>query len=193
MDDFIPDSVLIRQEKRRYRQSLSLVTVSQASSRARQLLRDTEEFIDANVVAIYYPTLGELDPLPLMEACPEKIFVLPVVLTEPYNHLHFYRYDKRKRLQVNKFGIEEPKPVAENRVLLNNIDLVLVPMVAFDKKRNRLGQGAGFYDRTLTFPKNTRRPVLVGFAYEWQKVSDLPVRSWDVPMTMVVTNQQIYR
>jgi 5-formyltetrahydrofolate cyclo-ligase len=193
MDDFISDSTLIRQEKCRYRQSLSLVTVSQASAKARLLLRETQEFADAQVVAIYYPTQGELDPLPLMEACPKKTFVLPVVLTDPNNHLHFYRYDKSKPLQINKFGIEEPKPLPESRFLIENIDLILVPMVAFDKDMNRLGHGAGFYDRTLNFSKKIRKPVLVGFAYEWQKVTDLPVRSWDVKMDLVITNQQAYR
>jgi 5-formyltetrahydrofolate cyclo-ligase len=193
MNDQLPESVLIRQEKRRYRQSLNSQAISQASARARDRLLQCKAFVDANTVAIYYPAQGELDPLPLLEACPDKKFALPVIITEPEKQLHFYGYDKQGRMQANKFGIEEPLPHPEKKISLAAIDVIITPMVAFDAKKNRMGHGAGFYDRTLIFPKGTVRPTLIGFAYDWQQVSELPVRPWDVPMDLVVTDKAVYR
>lgn len=193
MDSELSDSVLIRQEKRRYRQSLNPIVVSQASAKARELLRKCDEFLQANTIAIYYPSQGELDPLPLMRAFPEKTFALPVILTQPHNHLHFYQYDSSAALHANKFGIDEPEPIAEKHLQPADIDLILVPMVAFDEGKNRMGHGAGFYDRSLAFPRESGLPHFVGFAYDWQKVANLPVKPWDVPMDWIVTDQKIYR
>jgi 5-formyltetrahydrofolate cyclo-ligase len=193
MDETQSAAALIRQEKRRYRQSLTPETISQASAKARELLCDGSEFASAQVIAIYYPAQGEVDPLPLLDKYPHKTFALPFIVTEPHNHLHFYRYESGDRLHANKFGIDEPEAQPQKRLLVTDIDLILVPMVAFDKKNNRMGHGAGFYDRSLAFTRSTGKPYFVGFAYDWQRVPSLPVREWDVPMDVVVTDQQVYR
>ena len=75
------------------------------------------------------------------------------------------------------------------------IDLVLVPLVAFDPQRNRIGMGGGFYDRSFAFRKNPDqpRPVLIGVAHELQKVDLLEPEPWDVQLDMVVTDQAVYR
>lgn len=193
MENQLPESTLIRQEKRRYRQALSPIAISQASMKARHLLRELTVFQQAQTVAIYYPAQGELDPLPLLESCGDKRYALPLILTEPHNHLHFYCYDQHDILHANKFGIEEPEPVADKRLQLEDIDLILVPMVAFDESKNRMGHGAGFYDRTLALIREAASPCLVGFAYEWQKVESLPAQPWDVPMDLIVTGERVYR
>lgn len=187
------ESALIRQEKRRYRQSLSSILIFQASAKARDRLRQCQEFEDARTVAIYYPTQGELDPLPLLEVYREKIFALPVIVAEPHKHLDFYRYGKEDKMRLNQYGIQEPLPLPEKKIALASIDVILVPMVAFDKAGNRMGSGAGYYDRTLVFHKKTSKPVLIGFAYDWQKVNELAIQPWDVSMNFVVTDARVYR
>lgn len=193
MKNDFPEPILIRKEKCRYRQSLTSQAISQASAKARERLGQCKPFIDAKSVAIYWPTQGELDPLPLLDSCPDKQFALPVIVMKPEKKIHFYAYDKSDRMQTNQFGIEEPIPVAEKKWQIANIHVILVPMVAFDVKKNRIGHGLGFYDRTLVFSKDPcRRPILIGFAYDWQRVEELPHKSWDVPMDCVVTDLNVY-
>ena len=76
------------------------------------------------------------------------------------------------------------------------LDLILLPLVGFDLKGNRLGMGGGYYDRTLSYLRHRRfwiKPRLVGVAHECQKVDSLIARPWDIPLDAVVTETAFYR
>jgi 5-formyltetrahydrofolate cyclo-ligase len=74
------------------------------------------------------------------------------------------------------------------------MSLVCLPLVAFDARGNRLGMGGGFYDRTLAFMRNKgQKPSLAGCAYAFQEVPLLPAESWDIPLTLIVTDHQAKR
>ena len=78
---------------------------------------------------------------------------------------------------------------------LRDLDIVFTPLVAFDTAGNRVGMGAGFYDRSFAFRKhrrNWRRPLLIGVAYDFQRVPHIPARTWDVPVDLVVTDKKTY-
>ncbi|MFW0084017.1 MAG: 5-formyltetrahydrofolate cyclo-ligase [Coxiella endosymbiont of Haemaphysalis qinghaiensis] len=117
------------------------------------------------------------------------------VLHSSQNHLDFYSFHLEDLLIKNHFGIEEPDIFQEKPISVVKLDLIFLPLVAFDKKGNRLGRGAGHYDRALAPLKNKtlKKPVLVGIAYEFQKIDETPFEKWDVPLNFVITEKIIYR
>ena len=82
-----------------------------------------------------------------------------------------------------QFGI--PEPVGPEYTTLEKVDMIVVPGVAFDRKRNRMGRGRGFYDRLL---KSTPNAVKVGVAFDFQIFDAIPVEPFDVPMDAVITD-----
>ena len=95
----------------------------------------------------------------------------------------------------DRFGIPEPVVGVKELVRARRLDLVLLPLVGFDHKGNRLGMGAGFYDRTLAFLRDRvhwKKPHAVGLAYDFQRVDGFDVDPWDIPLTAVVTDKDIY-
>jgi len=102
------------------------------------------------------------------------------------NDLKVGKVNNLNLLEKNRYQIFEPADYSEQ----NSFDVVVVPGVAFDKKCNRLGFGAGYYDRFL--PK-VKCENIVGFAYEFQVVDELATEHFDIPMDIVITEKNIYR
>lgn len=182
----------IRSRLRQQRRALSrAVRVSSAKQVARRLAA-SPLFRAARRVAIYLPHDGELDLTPLLRrawACGKTCY-LPVLLGK---RLGFAAYRRGDGLRLNRFGIPEPALPACQQVGALALDLILVPLVAFDAQGHRLGMGAGFYDRTLAARARRthwRRPRLIGVAYDFQKVAKLVPALWDVPLDGVVTPAQ---
>ena len=94
----------------------------------------------------------------------------------------------KEPLYVNKFGILEPKDNKKKIIP----DLVLVPLVAFDKKLNRIGYGKGYYDRSLKkISKNKKKIISLGIAYSFQKCRDIPVNKHDFKLDYIFTDRGI--
>ena len=100
----------------------------------------------------------------------------------------FAEYTTHTTLIANRFGIDEP-PANSSLCALEDLEVIFLPLVAFDEKGNRLGMGAGFYDKTLAVLK--RRSLLVGLAYECQRADSIPHDVWDVRLDYVVTEQGV--
>lgn len=92
----------------------------------------------------------------------------------------------------NRFGI--PEPVQSRRHPPGILDLVVVPLVGFDAKCNRMGMGGGFYDRCFAhrLARQHSGPRLVGLAFDCQQVDELPVEPWDVPLDAIVTQSHVF-
>jgi 5-formyltetrahydrofolate cyclo-ligase len=138
-------------------------------------------------IGAYVATDGELDPAPLLNRllANRKRLALPVVRRD--GQMDFYRLGADTRLLRNRFGILEPAPGAAFVAPLA-IDLLLLPLVAFDDDGNRLGMGAGFYDRFLGRLPAALRPRLIGLAHACQhSPQPLPADIWDVPLDGVIT------
>jgi 5-formyltetrahydrofolate cyclo-ligase len=136
------------------------------------------------VVAGYWPLADELDPRPLMLALHGRSarLVLPVIEARG-RPLRFRLWEPGAPLRVGRFGIAEP---GEDAPELDPA-IVLVPLLAFDRRGSRLGYGAGFYDRTLAGLR-ARGPVLaVGVAFAAQEVPFLPCDALDQPLDRIVT------
>jgi len=148
-------------------------------------------------VALYLPNDGEIDPGPLLDRARsmKKVFYLPVLSHIRHDRLWFAPYASDGALMLNRFGIPEPVVPARHWVRAQDLDLILMPLVAFDARGNRLGMGGGFYDRSLAFLRHRqlwRKPHLIGLAHDFQRVERLDASAWDVPLQAVVTDQGVY-
>lgn len=147
----------------------------------------------ARTIGLYMANDGELDLTPLiarLDAAGKRL-ALPVIRSAPgrASVLEFYRYERDRPLVTNRYGIAEPAPGARY-LPLPQIDLLLMPLVAFDRHGTRLGMGAGYYDRLLAGTGPTLRPLLVGVAHEVQRsTTPLPAADWDVPLDGVLTER----
>lgn len=149
-------------------------------------------------IAFYFAANGEIDPLPLIDRARAagKRCYFPVLRERPSKSLWFAELKTSQPIKLNRFGIPEPGNHHRQITMPWGLDLIILPLVAFDLSGNRLGMGGGFYDRTLSF-KLTRShwqgPKLIGLAHELQKVRRLPVNAWDIPLDAVITEKQLYK
>jgi 5-formyltetrahydrofolate cyclo-ligase len=115
---------------------------------------------------------------------------LPTITAHRAQRMEFLRHDVGAALRTNRHGIPEPDPRFARRIAVRQLDLVLVPLVAFDAQGWRLGSGAGYYDRALRHlreGRRWRRPRLIGVGYEFQRVERLQPAPWDVPLDAILT------
>jgi 5-formyltetrahydrofolate cyclo-ligase len=155
-------------------------------------LFQSRSYQQARHIAFYYSVGGEV-PTALILAhalAQHKCCYLPVLKDKRY--LQFVRIDDKTRLTPNRFGILEP-PIHANTLLSPQyLDLVLVPLVAFDKAGYRLGMGGGYYDATFAFSRHSAQPLLIGLAYEFQRVDDIPRTDSDILVDEVITEKKNY-
>ena len=139
-------------------------------------------------IALYYPSNFELNVLKALEFknIASQNILLPVVNKK--NQMSFFSWKKNDALLVNKFGILEPVQ-AQVKVP----DVMLVPILAFDKNKYRLGYGRGFYDRYLNkYLKQFKDILTVGVAFSFQKYHKLPINKDDVKLNFIITEKGIY-
>ena len=115
------------------------------------------------------------------------IIVLPIV-GEKNTLLSFHQHTKGLPLVRNKMGILEP---SMNAPALDP-DVLLVPLLAFDRRHNRLGYGAGFYDRTLTALRSKKSITAIGIAYAYQEVENVPMGDLDAQLDKIVTSVNVF-
>ncbi len=149
-------------------------------------------------IAFYFASDGEMDPSPLVEraSMAGKNCYYPVLRERPANALWFAEHVPPKPLKANRFGIPEPAMPHHRITPPWGLDLIVLPLVAFDLSGNRLGMGGGYYDRTLSFRrgrKHWKGPKLIGLAHELQRVDCIPINDWDIPLDAVITESAYYR
>lgn len=164
---------------------------------ARHIIR-SPLFNRARRIAVYLPNRGEVDPGPVIAVARarRKQLYLPVLDPGHPHRLWFLPWDRRTRLQTNRFGIPEPVVSRGRRLSPRHLDLVLTPLVGFDRQGNRLGMGGGYYDTTFAFlagRNHWHKPRLLGLAYGFQEVDALPHEPWDVPLSAIVTEAGLIR
>ena len=140
------------------------------------------------IIAGYYPSNYEVDILNFLKKASKRKFkiVLPVVSSS--NKMSFKSWIFKEPLYVSKFGILEPKN--SNREIIP--DLIMVPIVAFDHRLNRIGYGKGYYDRSLKkISKNKKKTISLGIAYSFQKCTKIPVNKHDFKLDYIFTERGI--
>ena len=139
-------------------------------------------------LAMYYPASFEINVLRLLEFkyISYQNTLLPII--KKNNSMNFFSWKKNEVLQINKFGMLEP-----NRSKPNVPEVMLVPLLAFDKKKYRLGYGKGFYDRSLNkYLKKFKNILTIGVAFSFQKHHKLPINNNDVKLDYILTEKGIY-
>ena len=194
-------SALSRAQLRRYLRAKRRALGRQAQRcAARGLYRQLAQhplFRRATQIALYLPNDGEIDPRPLLRAAQRrgKATYLPVLSPWPRSKMVFQRITAGETLRPNRFGIAEPRRNHARQRKIWALDLILLPLVGFDRHGGRLGMGGGFYDRSLAYRKmrkNWHKPTLLGLAHECQQVDRLELASWDMPLQATVTDKSWY-
>jgi 5-formyltetrahydrofolate cyclo-ligase len=144
------------------------------------------------VVTGYIPFRDELDPRPLLLALEERGFRLAApAIVERDKPLVFRQWDVHAALAPGRFGFGIPEPSADSPVV--EPDLLLVPMLSFDRRGHRLGYGRGYYDRTLALWRARRPIVAAGLAFAAQEVLSLPIGGDDQRLDWIVTEAGLIR
>ncbi|HGJ5875601.1 MAG TPA: 5-formyltetrahydrofolate cyclo-ligase [Arsenophonus sp.] len=179
---------IIRQTIRQYRQQLTYQQQNSAADKITRLVLEHELIRSASHFGLFLPFNGEINTQLLIKnlwAQNKKIY-LPVL--HPFNrhHLLFLHYQVNTILIKNRFNIAEPILNVMDVMPIERLDILFVPLVAFDKQGQRLGMGGGFYDRLLTnWQKKHFYPI--GLAYDCQLVDKIPTAPWDIPLPEIIT------
>ena len=138
-------------------------------------------------ISLYYPISHELNVLNIINIkfFKDFNFLLPVI-KKNYS-MHFCEYRKNDVLRVNYWGIPEP---IKSKII--RPDILLVPILAFDKNKNRLGYGKGFYDRYLNkLKRKNKRSLVIGIAFYFQKYKKLPTNKNDFKLDYIITEKGV--
>ena len=183
----------IRTQVRKARQAMSPQAQNLAASALMKTVSKNLWFRLSHTVACYSTTDGELGTQALINTIwsEKKCCALPVLHPLGEHRLHFHEFKSDSPRQYNTYGILEPKLTTQ--IPVYQFDVIFLPIVAFDAKGNRLGMGAGYYDRTLSLSRLgalANRPLLVGLAHDFQEIDSLPCEPWDVRLDAVCTPTQ---
>ncbi len=181
---FRDSKTALRQQVRARVKAMSAAQREAASSKARHLLQAQALWQQARSILFYAPMPEELDVWPLLATAlaAGKTAALPAFRAESGSYIACVVRDAIKDVRLGAFGIREPAEgcVAEP---VNELDLLLVPGVAFDLHGRRLGRGKGFYDRLLA----TVRGTTIGVAFDQQVVAEVPVEPHDARLNCILT------
>jgi 5-formyltetrahydrofolate cyclo-ligase len=158
------------------------------------MLEQLPEFLVDMRIAGYWAVAGEM-PLHAVYASLRKRdqhYYLPVV--DNSDTLQFAAWKPGAALRHNRYGIPEPEVASGELLPPAELDVVLLPLLGFDRGGNRLGMGAGYYDRSFAFLRKAQRPawpVLVGIGYHFQEVPELAAEMWDVKLDFIATDREL--
>lgn len=189
-----PNRQALRLHMREQRRALTPDQRADAAIGIMNKVRASPEYAGASTLTAYLAMPGELEMDPLIQAAWQdgKSVYLPLIQGRAMQFLHF---TEDTPVQAGPFGIRQPLSEPDAAIEAQALDLVLVPLLAFDARGNRLGMGGGYYDRTFEFCLRAppRRPVLAGVAYAFQQVEHLVREDWDVPLDLIITERSLIR
>jgi 5-formyltetrahydrofolate cyclo-ligase len=171
--------ILLRGKLKEIRAQVGADLVEMASFTTWVYLQTRREFLRAKSVAAFSSIQGEVDTLTLLEGVLKagKKLYLPRV-SKDRSQLGFYEVKDLTKLEPGAFGILEPQPRRPARV--GDLDMMILPGLAFDRRGSRLGFGKGYYDRIL--PSLKKSALSVGLCYSFQVIDRVPVNGADVPV-----------
>ena len=140
-----------------------------------------------NIVGGYYPSNHEVDDLEILNFFSKKGFKIGLPKIKKNSQMDFFKWHENNPLLINKYGI--PEPVHANKIYP---DVILVPLVAFDKELNRLGYGGGFYDRYIQKISKIKKILKIGLAFSFQKMKKIPVSKYDKKLDIILTEKDIW-
>ena len=168
---------------------LSKSEQQEKSTKIVEHIKQSDVFMRAKNIAFYHAVRGEADPANLFNNTNKsQRFYLPQLSTDKNQGLVFAPIDQYTQYKNNAFAI--PEPVVDHNALINaeELDLVILPLLGFDLAGNRLGMGGGYYDRCFAFKQSqAKKPVLIGFSYDFQQLNEINAEPWDIGLDMIAT------
>ena len=136
------------------------------------------------IIGGYYPYNHEVNVVPLLEKFEKSNYIISLPKISKNSRMNFFVWSSNDPLNVNEYGIPEP---ITNRMIFP--DVLLVPLVAYDKNFNRVGYGGGFYDRYIKRIKKIKDILTIGLAFSYQKVKKIPIEKNDIKIDFIITEK----
>jgi len=185
--------IRLRKEIRQKRGAIDPLQRGQWDAQINQHLEEYTRQMKPRIVAAYLAFDGEPDLRPTLAGFASQgvKLALPVVQDSPGRAFITLReWSANRPLANNRYGISEPTGTEDIRII--DIDLVLVPLVAWDCEGGRLGMGAGFYDRLFQPFAQKEKPLRIGVGYELQRLPHIPREPWDIHLHGVLTENGMF-
>ena len=147
-----------------------------------------KEKINKKNIGGYYPVNFEVDDLHILKEFEIRKFNISLPIIKKNFDMNFYKWSFDMPLKINKYGIPEP-----NSNILIYPDVLLVPLVAFDKKLYRIGYGGGYYDRYIEKVSKKKKVFKVGIAHSCQKIKQVPTNQYDEKLDIIITEKYVLR
>ena len=147
-----------------------------------------KEKIDKKIIGGYYPVNFEVDDLTLLKRLEKSKYTICLPVIKDNFQMDFYKWSFSDPLKINKHGIPEPETKS-----IAYPDILLIPLLAFDKNLNRLGYGGGYYDRLIEKFEKTKKIIKIGLAFSIQKIDKVPINEYDKKLDYIVTNKYIIK
>ena len=138
------------------------------------------------VIGGYFPVNYEVDDMNILKEFNKKKYQISLPVIKKKFEMDFYKWSFNEPLKINMYGIPEPE-----KIKLVYPDVILVPLVAFDKKLNRLGYGGGYYDRLIKKLSEKKNILKIGLALSTQKINNVPINEYDKKLDYIVTDKYI--
>ena len=134
----------------------------------------------------YFPINSEIGCLEVLEELEKNKFKISLPVVKKNNSMDFYDWSFQEPLKINKLGI--PEPDSKKKVYP---DVLIIPLVGFDKNKFRLGYGGGYYDRYINSISKIKKIFKIGFAFSFQEILKLPVDKYDQKLDAILTDKKI--
>ena len=136
------------------------------------------------IIGGYYPYNYELNVMPILEKFEKLNYTISLPKIGKNSSMNFFVWSTNTPLNINEYGI--PEPITKKIVFP---DILLVPLVAFDKNFNRIGYGGGYYDRYIKKIKKIKKILTIGLAFSFQKVKKIPIEKNDIKIDFIITEK----
>ena len=137
-------------------------------------------------IGAYFPINYEIDCLEILQQLKKSGHKISLPITRKGNQMDFFEWSYEEPLLISKIGI--PEPISKKKIYP---DVLLVPLVAFNKYKFRLGYGGGYYDRYIRKIKKIKKILTIGMAFSFQKVKKLPINEHDQKLDLIFTEHYI--
>ena len=139
-------------------------------------------------IGLYYPIGSEVSTIDIIQYLRKKKYTISLPVLEKNSRMSFYEWNEKSPLKINNFGI--PEPIKLKKITPSAL---VIPIVAFDAKLNRLGYGGGFYDRFISMLEKNKKILKIGLALSCQKINKVPTNIFDKKMNYILTENKVYK
>lgn len=187
MDEFKARREMLRRRMKAARAALTFEEIEQAGTALLLQVLSLPEIHGQRTIGSYVSSGSEIPTIALNTELKRRghNVVLPVCSISEKGRMEFYGFAPRSSFVVNHFHILEPPADPRFHTPPERIEILLLPLTAFDARGSRLGMGGGYYDRMLKRVSPGCR--LIGLAYDFQQAEEIPTENWDMPLHEVIT------